>query len=335
MGLYNRSNYFIVFRNSFFITAILWLFPFCSRQYADTSFPYIPLQDIPFELIHFQGNSETGTEDPLCPVLSPKLSGPDFSIYKWIGEKGSEALKKPKQFAADFNIKSGGVWHPEECQAQYESVIIVPYRNRYEQLQIFLQYMHPFLQRQHLHYRIVVVEQMDDRPFNRGRLLNIGFKEARNLGPPNICFIFHDVDLLPQNDYNIYACTHQPRHMYSSVDIFRYHLPYRSLAGGSFSILVEHFKEINGFSNSFDGWGGEDDDFSFRLHRKGLEFCRFDPQVANYVMLPHKKALPSPDRFGKLASKKEENPSKDGLSTLKYKLLKIEYQPLYTHLFVQ
>ena len=38
--------------------------------------------------------------------------------------------------------------------------IIVPYRNRFEQLKIFLRHMHPFLQRQQLSYQIFIIEQV-------------------------------------------------------------------------------------------------------------------------------------------------------------------------------
>ena len=69
-------------------------------------------------------------------------------------------------------------------------------------------------------FRIVIVEQSDATTFNRAKLLNIGFVETLKIAKLD-CFIFHDVDLLPQNDFNIYACTHHPRHMYSAVDTFR------------------------------------------------------------------------------------------------------------------
>ena len=37
--------------------------------------------------------------------------------------------------------------------------LIIPYRNRSEQLSIFLRHMHPILKRQNLDYRIFVIEQ--------------------------------------------------------------------------------------------------------------------------------------------------------------------------------
>ena len=36
------------------------------------------------------------------------------------------------------------------------------------------------------------------------------------------CAIFHDVDLLPENDKNLYTCPDQPRHMSVAVDELAY-----------------------------------------------------------------------------------------------------------------
>ena len=45
-------------------------------------------------------------------------------------------------------------------------------------------------------------------------MFNIGYKVAMNL-TNNFwqCFIFHDVDLLPEDDRNLYNCPNNPRHM--------------------------------------------------------------------------------------------------------------------------
>ena len=50
--------------------------------------------------------------------------------------------------------------------------------------------------------------------FNRGMLFNIGYTMSMNL-TNNFwrCFIFHDVDLLPEDDRSLYTCPELPRHM--------------------------------------------------------------------------------------------------------------------------
>ena len=35
--------------------------------------------------------------------------------------------------------------------------------------------------------------------------------------------------------------------------------------GGVTAIRPEQYREMNGYSNQFEGWGGEDDDFKLRL----------------------------------------------------------------------
>ena len=59
-----------------------------------------------------------------------------------------------------LEVRTGGVWAPRECKAREKLVLIVPYRRRKEHLDTFIPYMHRFLQRQLLDYRVVVVEQV-------------------------------------------------------------------------------------------------------------------------------------------------------------------------------
>ena len=109
-------------------------------------------------------------------------------------------------------VQLGGHWSPRECESQQHLAIIVCYRNREKHLRIFLNNIHPFLQEQNLYYTIFVVNQHEPNQFNRATLFNIGFIEALKLHPFD-CFIFHDVDALPEDRRNIYKCGDRPRHM--------------------------------------------------------------------------------------------------------------------------
>ena len=44
-------------------------------------------------------------------------------------------------------------------------------------------------------------------------LFNVGFTEAVEDFPSWNCFIFHDIDLIPEDDRNGYNCINSPKHM--------------------------------------------------------------------------------------------------------------------------
>ena len=179
-------------------------------------------------------------------------------------------------------IEEGGEYSPATCNPKDSVAIIIPFRNRDSQLRIFLNYIHPILMRQNIHYRIFVLSQEDNKTFNRAMLFNVGFAEASKISGWD-CFIFHDVDLLPEDDRNLYTCPDSPRHMSVAVDKFKYNLPYKDLFGGVSAISTEHFNLINGFSNQFWGWGGEDDDMSRRVRDNKLSITRYKPEIARWV----------------------------------------------------
>ena len=57
--------------------------------------------------------------------------------------------------------------------------------------------------------------------FNKASTMNMGFLEVHRLFNPD-CYIFHDVDLLPVDDRNLYRCEDMPLHLGVAVDLFGY-----------------------------------------------------------------------------------------------------------------
>ncbi len=122
-----------------------------------------------------------------------------------------------------LSLKNGGKWSPTDGHQTNEKVaIIVPYKNRLKNLKSFLRYMHKYLARQNVEYGIYLVEQADGLEFNRAYLINIGFAEALKDDPKWTCFFFHDVDLLPESDLNLYRCQDAPTQFAISVNIYNY-----------------------------------------------------------------------------------------------------------------
>lgn len=51
--------------------------------------------------------------------------------------------------------------------------------------------------------------------------MNAGFLEVNKMDKFD-CVVFHDVDMLPESDYNIYQCQDSPTHLSPLIDKFDY-----------------------------------------------------------------------------------------------------------------
>ena len=171
-----------------------------------------------------------------------------------------------------IEVKKGGEFYPSDCYSNESIAIIVPFRNREPHLRVFLNNIHKFLMRQNIHYRIFIISQEDKLTFNRAMLLNVGFIEALNIFDWS-CFILHDVDLLPEDDRNLYTCPDMPRHMSLAKHDF-------DTFGGVSAISRKHFKLLNGYSNQFWGWGMEDLNMSRRIKLNNLTITTYSPDIA-------------------------------------------------------
>ena len=132
-----------------------------------------------------------------------------------------------------------------------KTVIIIPYRDREEHLNYFLKHSAPFIKENMNDVEILIVEQSNDKLFNRGKLLNIGVHYTNN---EDTLFITHDVDVNPIalktiDLYNLNVDENEIIGIYTSEC---------NTLGGLIKFKGKTFNCINGFPNNFWGWGTED-----------------------------------------------------------------------------
>jgi len=56
------------------------------------------------------------------------------------------------------------------------------------------------------------------------------------------------------------------------------------------AMTKEHFFLVNGFSNFYWGWGGEDDDMFERIRYHKLKIFWLSSEIARYTILLHRKS---------------------------------------------
>lgn len=149
-------------------------------------------------------------------------------------------------------------------------VAIVPYRDRAAQLRKLL----PVLEQ--IFDRVIVCEQTDGLPFNRGAVRNLGFVLAGL--PPDAVVCFHDVDLLPdlrRFRYRLDPPCGTVLHLYG----------HRHCLGGIVVCRATDFERSGGYPTALWGWGGEDVELERRLAAvavidRSAMVRRFDVAVA-------------------------------------------------------
>uniref|UniRef100_A0A915PMP6 Beta-1,4-N-acetylgalactosaminyltransferase n=1 Tax=Setaria digitata TaxID=48799 RepID=A0A915PMP6_9BILA len=251
-------------------------------------------------------------------------------------------------------IKPGGHWKPEDCITEHKLAVIIPFRDRQTHLTRLIDFLIPVLRRQLLDFRFIVTEQYGNELFNKGRIMNAAFRLAEHLNVS--CVIFHDVDMFPQDDRNFYGCPPTPRHIGAFVSNLGYQLWYKEIVGGVLAISMDDYRAVNGYSNMYWGWGGEDDDmgsFIFeincgfkiithdvvkpwkRIMAENLTIERPDALTGRFTMLKHlKRKRVAPKLVYKLLDETETRYRTDGLNVTSWRILKIILRPLYYHIYV-
>lgn len=195
--------------------------------------------------------------------------------------------------------------------------IITTYRDRAEHLAQFVP-----------HYRdvlpIYVIEQADDKPFNRAKLLNIGFLEA---GYKYDYAVYHDVDMLAEN-FSGYKYWELPTHLASACSQFAYTVPFEEYFGGVTSIPTHIMRAANGFSNKYYGWGAEDNDMYEHLNRLGFECQRYGNN--RYKSLAHERHIDQKLYDANVGLLTDGRAIDDGLSSCTYEILSTEQKDGYT-----
>jgi hypothetical protein len=166
--------------------------------------------------------------------------------------------------------------------------LIVPFRNREDHLTQFIPHITRFFAHHpRLKLQLLIVEQTAEFLFNRGQLLNIGY---RILQPKVDWVCFHDVDLLPIiADYSSppdpsMVIRHVAGHPIDGWD--------DALFSGVVVLQKTHFEQANGFSNDYWGWGCEDVDLKNRLTTSGLAIAY---RNGTFRHLPHVHLGVKPD----------------------------------------
>lgn len=132
------------------------------------------------------------------------------------------------------------------------AVFVIVYRDRPGQIGEFLEVVGKHLDSLDFNWRIIIAEQCPDTPFNRGLLINLGYKSARSLFPEFKYTVFTDVDIYPVDRQDTLDYTGKPgavRHIFCG---------YEQNIGGCVNFDNEMFERINGFPNHLWGWGHED-----------------------------------------------------------------------------
>ncbi len=135
-------------------------------------------------------------------------------------------------------------------------MIVVPYRNREEHLKEFLQNTPDYFCKQNLSFDILITELDQQGDWNAGLCVNslIEYVKAKQV---NYKWLYiHHVDVWPTK--GTWKFPDSEKEVYFNLGDY-----------GSCVMTTNAFLDVNGYSNSFWGWGGEDNELYQKLKQKG------------------------------------------------------------------
>lgn len=210
------------------------------------------------------------------------------------------------------------------------NVILIPYRDRGDELKYFLENSYPLLKTHLENLKIIIIEQDKGKAFNRGLTLNIGFNEMNKLNIDNCYYYTHDVDVNPHEETikRIYCKKIEENH------IMGIYTSRCNTLGGIIKFDSQTFQKINGFPNDFWGWGCEDKDLQNRVEFKKINITKNilnnSPEAKTHFKIfdNNKRDMKIPFYgfvYRKWKTLKESDKEKyisgNGLTTLKYEII--------------
>lgn len=243
--------------------------------------------------------------------------------------------------------------------------VLVPYRDREEDLAEFLPIMTAHLSHLGLSYDIYIIEQQAEFRFNRGMLLNVGFLEATKSstaqpGSRAATYVaLHDIDMVPslvlpedadqreaeelgENEERLpladYGWVAEARSLAVCVEQFGWRQPYPGYLGGVLLINAKAFHRAGGMPTRYWGWGAEDDDFADRLANAGVFVTRPSPYCLDALRNTrgkHTDRIEDPNRMSRLGAS-QRFADLDRLTNTHYKILNVTHPfPSVHHLVVE
>lgn len=200
---------------------------------------------------------------------------------------------------------------------------IVPYRDRASHLRQFI----PHYRRRFPDAHIYIIEQGDHKPFNRGKLLNVGFKHFQDTFD---YVAFSDVDmLLTKGDYSYPSC---PTQLATRVQQFKYKMPFPEYFGGVTLFRKEDFILCGGYSNNMQGWGAEDNLLRDSVLKAGL---KIEHRECFYQSLNHSRHIDPLLHQKNIEIWNAGMQPNDGLAYCEYKVVDTIEYPEYKKLVVE
>ena len=163
---------------------------------------------------------------------------------------------------------------------------------------------------------IVIVEQVNDKPFNRAKLINVGFL----IMSPEY-FVAHDIDMIPVN------VNYMPRKGITQLASSK--IQRHGYLGGVTMYDADTFRRAGGYHNEY--WHrAEDNCMRFNLKRLGIPVLN---RFGKFRSLPHPRSGPEfiPELWEKAQKPREVQ---DQLSICEYNVISRNDDRGYTHLLV-